>query len=79
MTSPDAWVLDNTIQQFAKALAFKLAKAEEKYGWGGAWLEESCVPAMREDLRKHIEKGDPLDVAAFAMFLWYHGATTNEG
>jgi hypothetical protein len=78
MSSPDAWILNNTIEKFSQALAAKLQAAEEKYGWKGAWLEESRVPSMRTDLAIHIQKGDPLDVAAFAMFLWYHGASTNE-
>jgi DNA repair exonuclease SbcCD ATPase subunit len=31
----------------------------------------------RVKLREHVEKGDPLDVAAYCAFLWYHGQPAN--
>lgn len=32
--------------------------------------QNGTVPMIREALVKHVEKGDPVDVANFAMFLW---------
>jgi hypothetical protein len=49
----------------------KLAKAREKgrSGW------ETCPPDdLSRMLREHVEKGDPRDVANFAMMLWSLGA-----
>lgn len=61
---------------FAFSLAMKLRQAEIKYGYEDAWMTDDWMDKCKVDLRKHLEKGDPKDVAAYAMFLWYHKQTT---
>lgn len=65
------------VAQFAGALADKLRAAEIKHGfrdhWRSPYWEESC----RRDMRAHIDKGDPLDVASYCAFMWSHGWRTN--
>lgn len=61
---------DLAVDAFAAAMKDKLAKAREK-GRGG-W--QTCPPEeLSRMLREHVEKGDPRDVANFAMFLWSLG------
>ena len=55
------------VNKFAKAMQHKLAIARDKgrQGW------EDCDPIdLSNMLREHVEKGDPVDVANFCMFLW---------
>lgn len=67
---PEEHLDDIFVDHFAAAMKEKLAQARAK-GRGG-W--ETC---SRNDLslllREHVEKGDPLDVANFCMFLWTLG------
>lgn len=61
---------DQAVDRFAAAMKDKLAKAREKgrSGW------ETCPPEdLSRMLREHVEKGDPRDVANFAMMLWSLG------
>lgn len=65
---------NDEVDWFAAAMKEKLAKARAK-GRGG-W--QSCPPKeLSRMLREHVEKGDPVDVANFCMFLWSleHGIT----
>lgn len=61
------------VERFSAALAAKLRKAEIKYGYGATWAEPGWMDDCRKRLVEHLHKGDPLDVAAFAAFLWHHG------
>ncbi len=65
------------VANFADALAEKLLMAQRKYGYTDAWVESNWMDECRAKLREHIEKGDPLDVAAYCAFLWYHGESTS--
>ena len=57
---------DDAVDAFAAVMKAKLAKAREK-GRGG-W--QTCTPdEISRMLREHVDKGDPIDVANFAMFL----------
>lgn len=62
--------------EFATALAEKLHKAEQKYGYSDTWMRDhwqiNCLSAFNH----HISKGDPRDVAAYCAFMWYHGWPT---
>jgi hypothetical protein len=69
---PDAPALDGLVARFAAALRDKLHRSEAKYGWRGQW-QRSTPDALRDDLLRHLAKGDPLDVAAFCTFLWARG------
>lgn len=57
-----------SVDIFACIMKDKLAKSRAKgrAGW------EQCDPtALSAMLREHVEKGDPVDVANFCMFLWH--------
>jgi hypothetical protein len=64
------------VDRFAAALKEKLAAAEEKYGYSDGWATDDWMGECRKELRKHVAKGDPLDVAAYCAFLWHHGEAT---
>lgn len=61
---------DVAVDDFAQAMKYKLASARHKgrEGWQTFPPEE-----LSRMLREHVEKGDPLDVANFCMFLWWLG------
>lgn len=65
------------VHEFSKALADKLAKAEQKYGYRDNWRTDDWESDCRAELMRHIEKGDPLDVAAYCAFMWRRGWSTN--
>lgn len=60
----------------AEALAAKLERAQRKYGYSTHWLNPENIPYIKKDMYVHLDKGDPLDVMAFALFLWHHKAST---
>jgi len=65
----------NQVNVFAHALKLKLLKAQDKKGksgWDNPNWKDECIA----ELLKHVHKGDPLDVAAYAMFCHYHGWPT---
>lgn len=61
---------------FANAMAAKLYKAEQKYGWSDAWMQSDWQDKCLTDFNHHITKGDPLDVANYCAFMHYHGWST---
>lgn len=63
---------DLAVDRFAVAMKAKLAKkrAEGRGGWGGPTCNAEILSQM---LRKHVEKGDPVDVANFCMMLHQRG------
>jgi len=64
------------VLSFAEAVAEKLHAAEKKYGYSNGWKNTDWMNECRKDLLSHLYKGDPLDVAAYAAFLWYHKEPT---
>lgn len=60
------------VEVFADRLKQKLWRAEDKYDWNGHWKRDSWNIELNENLAEHIEKGDPLDVAAYCMFAVFH-------
>lgn len=72
-TEPD----DLAVDAFAAAMKAKLAKkrAEGRGGWDDPTV--CSVAFLAQMLHSHIIKGDPVDVANFAMMLWHRGAGTN--
>lgn len=58
------------------AVRDKLARAEQKYGYRDGWLSPNWMSECRAKMYHHITKGDPLDVIAYCLFLWHHGAPT---
>lgn len=67
------------VERFAKALADKLLQSQVKHGHTNAWARDDWQWDCREQLLVHVEKGDPLDVAAYAAFCWHHGWPTGAG
>lgn len=65
------------VDEFSKSLTAKLAKAEQKYGYRDNWLTDDWEADCRAELMRHLEKGDPLDVAAYCAFMWKRGWSTN--
>lgn len=70
--------LDTLVRGFAAALFKKLKAAEEKYGYKNDWARPDWADICREHMHEHLEKGDPLDVAAYAAFCWHHGWSTKK-
>jgi hypothetical protein len=64
------------VRRFSDALVEKLARAEKKYGYSNDWLDDDWMDECRAKLRAHVDKGDPLDVAAYCAFLWHHNEPT---
>ncbi|KQT59958.1 hypothetical protein ASG52_19730 [Methylobacterium sp. Leaf456] len=67
---------DDLVDRFAAALKSKLRASEAKYGWQNGWLKDDWATDCQRDLLRHVGKGDPLDVAAYAAFCWHHGWKT---
>jgi hypothetical protein len=60
-------------------MADKLSAAQIKHGYKDGWSEvthEWPSPECHEALMDHLRKGDPVDVANFCAFLWYHKLST---
>lgn len=67
------------VQSFSEALMAKLGQAEVKYGYTNGWSTEDWEAECQRQLLAHVQKGDPLDVAAYAAFCWGRGwSTTSE-
>lgn len=58
--------------RFAMAMMRKLHAAQEKFGWGTTRPNYLTTDPdeLRMQLREHMVKGDPVDVANYAMMLW---------
>ncbi|MDO9235967.1 MAG: hypothetical protein Q7U28_08045 [Aquabacterium sp.] len=68
MADDDIYAEDKAVDSFAKHMKRKLCKAREK-GKSG-WQDRAWTPEqISQDLREHVEKGDPVDVANYCMFL----------
>lgn len=67
-----AHVDDMAVDRFAAVMKAKLAKkrGDGRGGWQGAYCTQESLSVM---LREHVEKGDPVDVANFAMMLHQRG------
>jgi hypothetical protein len=66
------------VADFSSAVAGKLLKAQQKYGLSDNWAKDDWESECRAELIRHIEKGDPLDVAAYCAFMWKRGWSTTE-
>ena len=66
---------DEAVDQFAAMLKAKLAKSRAKgrSGWRDPTWRAADINAQ---MHSHIAKGDPVDVAAYAMFLALRGQST---
>ena len=64
------------VQWFAQEMAKKLRVAELKYGYADEWRRKDWMEVCKAELIRHIDKGDPRDVAIYCAFLHYHNQTT---
>ncbi len=64
--------LADLVSRFSTALLEKLRAAEAKYGYSDGWLKTDWPDDLRRDIRRHVDKGDPRDVAAYCAFAWHH-------
>jgi len=64
---------DAAVDAIALSMKVKMARSRAK-GRAG-WNEGDTCPAdfLSRELREHVEKGDPLDVAIYAMMLHLRG------
>ncbi|EMK5743800.1 hypothetical protein ACX5HI_001526 [Proteus mirabilis] len=62
--------------KFAEAMAEKLHKSEQKYGYSEEWMLNNWELECKYQLMRHIQKGDPVDVANYCAFMLYHGWST---
>lgn len=64
---------DIAVDKFFLAMKTKLAKKRDD-GYSGWWDKADCTTEfLGEKLHEHVEKGDPIDVANFCMFLHARG------
>lgn len=51
----------------------KLLKSELKRDTGGIWRNTMWYDELKEELLKHVYKGDPVDVLIYCAFAMWHG------
>lgn len=58
------------VTRFAEAMSEKLAQKslEGRGGWNRP--DQCSIEDLERMLREHIAKGDPVDIANFAMMIW---------
>ncbi|HEY1999720.1 hypothetical protein [Paraburkholderia sp.] len=64
------------VRRFARVLANKLLAAQRKCGYSDNWKRDDWADECRAELMRHVQKGDPRDVAAYCAFLWHHDWST---
>jgi hypothetical protein len=65
--------LKSLVERFSIALLAKMELAEKKYGFNHGYLRDDWADELRANIRKHVDRGDPRDVAAYCAFAWLHG------
>lgn len=76
MTNPLHPLTNELVDRFAMALKEKLLDAQIKYGFTDNWARLTDFDELRAALERHMDKGDPVDVAVYSMFLWHYGQIT---
>lgn len=67
---PNAYADSVGLIAFSHAMAAKL-RAKSRQGRGGWHRPDECsIDDLRRMLVEHVEKGDPIDIANFAMMIW---------
>ncbi|KYQ82498.1 hypothetical protein AWW72_17995 [Acinetobacter sp. NRRL B-65365] len=65
------------INNFADQMKVKLVKAQEKYGFNDDWKSSDWEAKCRGELYRHLNKGDPIDVANYCAFMLFHKWSTS--
>lgn len=73
-TIAEASAIDRAVDAFAEAMREKLHH-RQRQGRAG-WDRDDWADECRMALAEHVAKGDPVDVANYAMFLWNMGERT---
>ena len=68
----------SALNGFMGALRDKLIAAQVKHGVTDEWRREDWKEECQEQLQEHVDKGDPRDVAIYALFCWARGWKTSE-
>jgi len=68
----------NLLKECFSQLEEKMIRNQEKYGYSNEWLMHDWEDECRENMMSHIEKGDPKDVAIYAMFMMFRGWSTKK-
>lgn len=66
------------LQRLADDFLAKMIHNQQKYGYSNEWLTTDWEDECRQEMMRHIEKGDPLDVAIYAAFMLYRGWSTKQ-
>lgn len=64
------------LEGFSRILVAKLMQNEKKHKFGFSWKKPDWEEQLQREIVKHVEKGDPRDVAIYAMFAWFHNWRT---
>lgn len=66
--------LYETVLEFTQAMLAKLGRqhAAGRSGWAVEDDEEWTLSDIKRHLSDHVDKGDPIDCANYALFWWYH-------
>lgn len=64
--------LNALVASFSKALLEKFEASEEKYKWNGGWKKNDWQEDFNKQFKNHVANGDPIDIAAYCAFAWYH-------
>ena len=67
------------VEGFSAALLAKLEASASRRADPDEWRGDGWRDALCDELARHVAKGDPLDVAAYAAFAWHHGWSVGEG
>jgi hypothetical protein len=67
---------ENLLKTVFEELRLKMISNQKKHGWSNEWLTDNWEDECLSQLRKHVDKGDPRDVAIYAMFMIYRGWST---
>ena len=67
-TAAEQTALGTLLDAFAKEVGQKIFLQMQK-GYQG-WDKPETIESMRQKLLTNLERGDMVDVAALAMFLW---------
>lgn len=65
------------LKLFTSAMRVTLCRAELKHRCTNWWLDPEWEKECLANFKEHLDKGDPVEVACYCAFLWYHGWKTN--
>lgn len=73
--SDEAKYDEEVIDAFATAMKAKMAlkRAQGRGGWSSKGNCGVTGAELSEQLREHVEKGNPIDVANYCFMLWARG------